>query len=69
MLAGKTWVDFTSLCSPYDFERNDDTVFSYFKDEWNLKNTFVRTDKTQTKLNNRKWKLFLSRNQSKKIMQ
>ena len=48
MLAGKTLVDFTSLCSPYDFERNDDIIFSYFKDDWNLKNTFVRTDKTQT---------------------
>ena len=35
MLAGKTLVDFTSLFSPYDFEKNDSIILSYFKDEWN----------------------------------
>ena len=35
MLAGKTLLDFTSLFSPYDFEKNDDIILSYFKDEWN----------------------------------
>ena len=33
MLAGKTLTDFTSLCSPYDFEENDGIILSYFKDE------------------------------------
>ena len=33
MLAGKTLVDFTSLFSPYDFERNDSIILNYFKDE------------------------------------
>ena len=33
MLAGKTLVDFTSKFSPYDFEKNDSIVLSYFKDE------------------------------------
>ena len=35
MLAGKTLTDFTSLFSPYDFEKNDSIILSYFKDEWN----------------------------------
>ena len=33
MLAGKKLTDFTSLFSPYDFEKNDNTILSYFKDE------------------------------------
>ena len=33
MLAGKKLTDFTSLFSPDDFEKNDDIIFSYFKDE------------------------------------
>ena len=33
MLAGKKLTDFTSLFSPYGFEKNDDTILSYFKDE------------------------------------
>ena len=32
MLAGKKLTDFTSMCSPYDFEENDDIILSYFKD-------------------------------------
>ena len=35
MLAGKTLVDFTEKFSPYDFEKNDRIILSYFKDEWN----------------------------------
>ena len=31
MLAGKTLIDFTSLFSRYDFEKNDDIILSYFK--------------------------------------
>ena len=31
MLAGKTLIDCISLFSPYDFERNDDIILSYFK--------------------------------------
>ena len=32
MLAGKTSVDYTIL--PNDFERNDNIILSYFKNEW-----------------------------------
>ena len=32
MLAGKTLTDFTNLFSPYDFDKNDDIILSYFKD-------------------------------------
>ena len=31
MFAGRSLIDYTSLFSPYDFERNDDIVLSYFK--------------------------------------
>ena len=31
MLAGKSWIDFTSLFPPSDFKKNDDTILSYFK--------------------------------------
>ena len=30
MFAGKTLIDFTSLFSPYDFEKNDNIILSYF---------------------------------------
>ena len=30
MFAGKTSIDFTSLCSPYDFEKNGNIILSYF---------------------------------------
>ena len=32
MLAGKTLIDYTNLFSPYDFDKNDSIIFSYFKD-------------------------------------
>ena len=32
MLAGKTLTDYTNLFSPYDFDENDQIIFSYFKD-------------------------------------
>ena len=31
MFAGKSLIGFTSLFSPYDFRKNDDIIFSYFK--------------------------------------
>ena len=31
MLAGKTLINYTSLFSPYYFERNDDIIWGYFK--------------------------------------
>ena len=34
MLAGKKLTDFTNMFSPYDFERNNDIILSYFKDKW-----------------------------------
>ena len=33
MLAGKKLTAFTSLLSPYDFEKNDGITLSYFKDK------------------------------------
>ena len=33
MLAGKKQTDFTSMFSPYDFEKNDNIILTYFKDE------------------------------------
>ena len=33
MLAGKKLTDFTILFSPYDFDKNDNIILSYFKDE------------------------------------
>ena len=32
MFAGKTLIDFTNMFSPYDFNKNDSIIFSYFKD-------------------------------------
>ena len=32
MLAGKTLTDYTNLFSPYDFNKNDNIILSYFKD-------------------------------------
>ena len=34
MLAGKTLTDYINLFSPYDFDKNDRIIFSYFKDAW-----------------------------------
>ena len=33
MLASKKLTDFTNTFSPYDFEKNDNIILSYFKDE------------------------------------
>ena len=33
MLEGKTLIDFISLLSLYDFEKNDNIILSYFKNE------------------------------------
>ena len=30
MLAGKTLIDYTSFFYPYDFEKNDDIILSFF---------------------------------------
>ena len=32
MLAGKKVTDYTNLFSPYDFNKNDQIILSYFKD-------------------------------------
>ena len=32
MLADKKLIDFTNLFSPYDFNKNDQIILSYFKD-------------------------------------
>ena len=31
MLASKTSIDYTSLFSPYDFDKNDNVILSFFK--------------------------------------
>ena len=33
MFAGKTLIDFTSLFSPFDFEKHGNVILSYFKNE------------------------------------
>ena len=33
MRAGKALIDYTSLLLPYDFEKIDDMILSYFKNE------------------------------------
>ena len=33
ILAGKTLIDFTSLFSLHDFEKHDNIILSYFKNE------------------------------------
>ena len=45
MFAGKTFIDYTNLFSPYDFNKNDQIVFSYFKDAWNRSNETNRSNK------------------------
>ena len=32
MLAGKALIDYTTLFSPHDFDKNDQVILSYFKD-------------------------------------
>ena len=32
MLVGKTLIDYTNLFSSYDFNKNDNIIFSYFKE-------------------------------------
>ena len=32
MLAGKILTDYTALFFPHDFDKNDQTILSYFKD-------------------------------------
>ena len=34
MLAGRKVTDFTTMFTPYDFEKNDDIILGYFKDKW-----------------------------------
>ena len=38
MLADRKLIDFTSLFSPHDFEKNDSIILSYFKGEGNWEN-------------------------------
>ena len=33
MFAGKTLIDYTSLLSPYDFEKYDNIILNYFKNK------------------------------------
>ena len=49
MLAGKKLIDFTIMFSPYDFDKNDQVISNYFKDEWNWPIKLDWSDKSQTK--------------------
>ena len=35
MFVNKKLTGFTNLFSPYDFDKNDQIILSYFKDAWN----------------------------------
>ena len=48
MFAGKTLIDFTGLFSPYDFEKNDKIILSYFENGWSQFNS-EGSNKIQTK--------------------
>ena len=52
MLGGKKLTDFTSLFSPYGFEKIDRIYLSYFKDKWNWQNKLDWSNKIQIKWNN-----------------
>ena len=45
MLAGRTLVDYNSLFSPHDFNKNDSIILSYIKEAWNWLNKVVRSNK------------------------
>ena len=34
MFKRETLTEYTNLFPPYDFKKNDNTILSYFKDEW-----------------------------------
>ena len=51
MFADKKLTDVTSLFSPYDFEKNDSIILSYFKYKWNWWNKLDWSNKIQTKWN------------------
>ena len=40
-LVGKTLTDYTNMFSPYDFNKNDSIIFSYFKDVWKKVNKIL----------------------------
>ena len=46
MLAGKKLTDFTTLFSPYDFDKNDSIILRFFKGGWNWSNKIIRSNKT-----------------------
>ena len=47
MLAVKKFNDFTNLFSPYDFEKNDTLILTYFKDESDSIEAIDRTNLTE----------------------
>ena len=66
MLSGKKLTDYTNLFSPDDFDKNDQIIFSYFKDAWNktklpdqTKYRLYKIKKIETyfinEINERKW--------------
>ena len=47
MLVVKKFNDFTNLFSPYDFEKNDTLILTYFKDESDSIEAIDRTNLTE----------------------
>ena len=45
ILACKTLFDYKNLLSPYDFNKTDIIILSYFKDAWNRQNKTNRSNK------------------------
>ena len=45
MLAGKTFIDYTNLFSPYNFNKNDSIILSYFKNAGNRSSKTNRSNK------------------------
>ena len=34
MIPGKTLLDYTNLCSPNDYQKNDQIIYKYFEDKY-----------------------------------
>ena len=41
MLKGKSLTEYTSLFSPYDFTKTDDTILNYFMNKYKYKNGII----------------------------
>ena len=69
MPANKKLTDFTNLFSPYDFNKNDQIIISYFKYAWNRYNKANGSNKAQIVWNKKHGELFHQWDKWKKIIQ